>query len=171
MKRLMTLLAGISLCAASSVFAHDYKVDNLEIDHPWSRATVAAVPTGAVYFVVNNPGTTMDRLVSVSTPVANTSELHTHIKDGELMRMRKVDAIEIAPASRVALEPGGLHVMLMGLKEPLVKGKAFPLTLVFEEAGPVTVEVAVQGISELAPSQGSSDHNSSGHGAHSGHKH
>ena len=73
--------------------------------------------------MVNNPGTTMDR-PRFGIYAGRQLRTSTHIKDGELMRMRKVDAIE-APASRVALEPGGLHVMLMGLKEPLVKSLSF----------------------------------------------
>ncbi|WP_051303362.1 copper chaperone PCu(A)C [Comamonas composti] len=161
MKRLITLATAIALCAAGTAFAHGYKAGPIEIDHPWSRATVAAVPTGVVYFVLRNPSQEEDRLVAVSTPAAEKAELHTHIRDGDVMRMRKVDAVEVAPASTTALEPGGLHVMLIGLKQPLVKGKAFPLTLVFEEAGPVTVQVDVQGATDKAPS-----HTGSGRDGH-----
>ncbi|MDY0071646.1 MAG: copper chaperone PCu(A)C [Thauera sp.] len=161
MKRLLKFAATMALCGAGVAFAHGYKAGSIEIEHPWSRATVAAVPTGVVYFVLRNPSQQEDRLVSVSTPVADKAELHTHIREGNVMKMRHVDAIEIAPASTTALEPGGLHVMLLGLKQPLVKGKAFPLTLVFGEAGPVTVQVDVQGASDKAPS-----HTGSGHEGH-----
>ncbi|WP_129243637.1 copper chaperone PCu(A)C [Achromobacter veterisilvae] len=161
MKRLIKLATAIALCASGAAFAHGYKAGPIEIDHPWSRATVPAVPTGVVYFVLRNPSQDEDRLVSVSTPVAEKAELHTHIRDSDVMRMRKVDSIEIAPVSTTALEPGGLHVMLIGLKQPLVKGKAFPLTLVFEEAGPVTVQVDVQGTTDKAPA-----HTGSGQDGH-----
>lgn len=161
MKRLIKLVAAVALCTAGTAFAHGYKAGPIEIEHPWSRATVAAVPTGVVYFVLRNPSQAEDRLVSASTPVAEKAELHTHIREGDVMRMRQVDAIEITPSSTTALEPGGLHVMLVGLKQPLVKGKAFPLTLVFEEAGPVTVQVDVQGTTDKAPS-----HTGSGHDGH-----
>ncbi|MBP2232607.1 copper(I)-binding protein [Azospirillum agricola] len=69
-----------------------------------------------------------------------------------VMKMRPVDVIEVTPGSPTALQPGGLHIMLLGLKQPLVKGKAFPLTLTFEKAGPVTVQVDVQGAGAAAPS-------------------
>ena len=101
--------------------------------------------------------------MSASTPVANKAELHTHIKDGDVMKMREVQSIEIGPHSKVMLKPGGLHVMLMGLKEPLVKGSHFPLTLVFEKAGKMTVDVSVEGVAAMG--------DDGGHGMHGGMKH
>lgn len=161
MKRILTFIAMLALCSAGTAFAHGYKAGLIEIEHPWSRATIAAVPHGVVYFVLRNPGKEGDRLVSVSSPVAAKSTLHASVQEGGVVRMVHVDAIEIAPESATKLEPGGLHVMLTGLKQPLVKGKAFPLTLVFEGAGPVTVHVDVQGAAALAPS-----HTGGGEGGH-----
>ncbi|OXR48415.1 hypothetical protein PuT2_13380 [Pusillimonas sp. T2] len=154
MKSLLNITAAALFCWMSVVQAHGYKAGAIEIDHPWSRATVEAVPTGAVYLTLRNSGGTADRLVGVSTPVAKKAELHTHIKDGELVRMRQINAIELAASSSVTLESGGLHIMLIGLKHALIKGKSFPLTLVFEEAGPVVVQVDVQGITDLSPAHG-----------------
>jgi len=96
-KSLHTLAATVLLCCASTAFAHGYKVGPIEIDHPWSRATVPVVPTGVVYFVLRNTSAEEDRLLSVSTPAAEKAELHTHIRDGDMLRMRQVDAIDIAP--------------------------------------------------------------------------
>jgi len=158
MKRLLKLATILILCGAGSAFAHGGKVGPIKIDHPWSRATVPVVPTGVAYFVLRNSSQEGDRL----------PELHTHIHEGDVVRMRKLDAIEIAPASTVALEPGGLHVMLIKLKQPLVKGQSFPLTLVFERAGSVTIQVDVRDITDTSSSQTSHGHGGHGHG---GHKH
>jgi periplasmic copper chaperone A len=83
--------------------------------------------------------------------VADKAELHTNIDDNGVMRMRRVDAAEIAPGSSTRLTPSGLHMMLVGLKQSLKKGTAFPLTLVFEKAGKMTVQVAVQGPGDKEP--------------------
>lgn len=144
MKTILRFFAALAVFAATTAFAHDYTVGSIKIDHPWSRATVAGIPNGVSYFVLENQGDTDDRLLAVSSPVADKVELHTHIRDGEVMRMRHVDDIAVPAGESVALEPGGLHVMLMGLKQPLEEGKNFPLTLEFEHAGSVTVDVVVQ---------------------------
>lgn len=161
MKRLVIIAAtAAALLSAGAALAHGFKVGTVEIDHPWSRATAPGAPNGATYFTLNNTGAEADRLLSASSPAAAKVELHTHMMDNGVMRMRPVDAIEVTPGSPTTLAPGGLHVMLLGLKQPLVKGKAFPLTLVFEKGGPVTVQVDVQGAGDTAPS----------HGGHDGHK-
>lgn len=151
MKRFLVAATALVLFGTTAAFAHGYKAGLIEIDHPWARATASSAPTGAAYFVLNNTGKEDDRLLSASTPVAEKAELHTHLMDNGVMKMRPVNAIEVSPGSPTTLAPGGLHVMLTGLKQPLVKGKAFPLTLVFEKAGPTTVQVDVQGAGETAP--------------------
>jgi copper(I)-binding protein len=148
--RILVPLAVAGLIAGSAL-AHGFKAGSLEIEHPWARATAPSARTGAVYLTVNNTGAEADRFVSASTPVAEHTELHTTINDNGVMRMRAVDSLEVAPGSPATLAPGALHLMLMGLKEPLTKGKAFALTLTFEKAGPVTVQVAVQGAGDTAP--------------------
>lgn len=144
MKTILRFFAALAFFSATTAFAHDYTVGSIKIDHPWSRATVAGIPNGVSYFVLENQGDVDDRLLSVSSPVADKAELHTHIRDGEVMRMRQVEDIAVPAGESVALKPGGLHVMLMGLKEPLKEGNKFPLTLEFEQAGSVTVDVVVQ---------------------------
>lgn len=146
---------------------HEYAIGEMKVSHPRSRATPPNAPAGVVYFEVVNAGSA-DRLVAVKGEVSQTIELHTHIKDGDVMRMRKVEAIDIAAGETTKLEPGGLHVMLIGLNEPLTEGQAFPLTLVFEEAGEVEVEVHTHGAGG-----GHMDHSGHGHGGHGdgGHSH
>ncbi|AWB08345.1 hypothetical protein A6A40_25245 (plasmid) [Azospirillum humicireducens] len=144
-------LAALMMFAAGTALAHGYKAGSIEIEHPWARATAPSAQNGAAYLVLNGMGKENDRLLSAATPVAEKAELHTHLMDNGIMKMRPVDAIEVTPGSPTALQPGGLHIMLLGLKQPLVKGKAFPLTLTFEKAGPVTVQVDVQGAGAAAP--------------------
>ncbi|WP_375593491.1 copper chaperone PCu(A)C [Algihabitans albus] len=139
-------VAGFCLLAlaTATAIAHDYKVGAISIDHPWARASMGMAKAGAAYMVLTNDGSAPDRLVSASAEVADAVELHTHLMEDGVMRMRQVQAIEVAPGAPSVLEPGGLHVMLIGLKEPLTAGESFPMTLTFEQAGEITVEVAVE---------------------------
>ena len=116
--------------------------------------------------MLKNEGKTADRLLSAASPAAAKVELHAHINDNGVMRMREVNAIDLAPDATVKLAPGGLHVMLLGLTEPLKKGKAVPLTLTFEKAGSVTVEVAVQGAGDLKADHEGMDHEHHDHDHH-----
>lgn len=134
------------LIASASAHAHDFRLGDLKIDHPWSRATAPAQANGVAYAVIENTGSEADRLVSASTDLAGTVEIHLNTVDAQgVMRMRQVEGgIEIPAGGKVALEPGSWHVMLMGLRRPLAEGELFPLTLVFEKAGETTVEVKVE---------------------------
>ncbi|TWA77756.1 copper(I)-binding protein [Azospirillum brasilense] len=154
MKKHALLLAALVALTAGPVLAHGFKAGPVDIEHPWARATAPSAPNGSAYMVLSTHGPDSDRLLSASTPVADKAELHTHLMDNGVMKMRQVDAIEVSPGSPTALQPGGLHVMLFGLKQPLAPGKAFPLTLTFEKAGPVTVQVDVQSAGSAAPSHG-----------------
>jgi copper(I)-binding protein len=118
------------------------KAGDIAIDQPFARATPAKV--GGVFLTLKNNGGTADKLLKAASPVAGNVELHTHIKDGDAMRMRAVENIPVPAKGQTALEPGGYHIMLIGLKQPLKEGGSFPLTLTFEKAGSVTVTVPVQ---------------------------
>jgi copper(I)-binding protein len=146
--RAFALLALLSM--ASPAWAHDYKLGALEIGHPWSRATPPSAPTGAGYLSVKNTGTTPDRLLSVSSPAAGAVQVHDMKMDGSVMRMRELDGpLEIKPGETVTLAPGGMHLMMMGLKEPLTQGERVPLTLVFEKAGKIDVDLAVEAMGAM----------------------
>lgn len=131
-----------ALAVASPVSAHDYTLGDLKIVHPWAR--VSAVQNGAAYMTITAQGGAGDRLVAAASPAANRAELHTHIMEGNVMRMRQVQGIDVKPGETATLKPGGFHVMLLGLKQPLVEGQSFPLTLTFEKGGRIDVEVKVQ---------------------------
>lgn len=129
-------LAGIAQAQSSSD-------GSIEIVAPWARATAASVPTGGAFLTIINKGATDDRLVSASTPVAGMAEPHLTLDDNGVSKMVPVPAIEVKAGQKVALAPGGYHIMLKDLKAPLVEGQSFPLTLVFDKAGKIDVMVKV----------------------------
>lgn len=140
----------LALCA-TPLAAHETEAGVLRVDHAWARATAGMAKVGAAYVTVINDGAEMDRLVGAATPVAAKAELHTVVMEGSVMSMRPVEAVEVHPGEPVVLRPGGIHVMLMGLKHPLKEGEMFPLTLTFEHGGPVEVDVMVQKAGSMGP--------------------
>ena len=139
------LLAALLLpvCAAN---ADDYKAGDLLVSDPWSQELPPNAPTVAAYFVIHNTGATPDRLLSADTPVADKAELHEHVMQGDLMKMQQVPSVAVPAKGDLTFAPMAYHVMLLGLKDRslLADGKQFPLTLTFEKAGKVEVEVSVQ---------------------------
>jgi hypothetical protein len=115
-----------------------------QIADAWARATPAAARSGAVYMRVTNPGVTVDQIIGASSPAAEKVELHEHVMDGNVMRMRPVEAIEVKPRETVVFAPTGLHVMLIGLKAPLRDGDKLSVTLRFKIAGPVELTVPIR---------------------------
>lgn len=156
-------LAALLACALPS-FAHEYKAGDLTIGHPWSRELPPNAPAGAAYFTLHNQGTQADRLLGASTPRAQKSELHTHVHQNGLMKMQQIPAVDIPAHGEVTFQPGGNHVMLFGLDKPLKAGEQFPLTLQFEKAGKVEVQVKV----ESADSHGMGHGMPMQHGNHQG---
>jgi periplasmic copper chaperone A len=141
--RLMITLLVVTLLAGGAQ-AHDYKLGTLEIGHPWARATPPTAPAGGGYLTITNTGTAPDRLVGIKSPAAATIQVHEMKMEGNVMRMREVEGgLEIPAGATVTLAPGGVHLMMMGLKAPLKQGERVPLTLVFEKAGSIDVELAV----------------------------
>ena len=114
----------------------------LEIRTPWARATPGQAQNGAAYLTIVSP--TSDRLTEASSPVAKKAELHTMSMEGGVMRMRPLTAIDIPAGQTVTLSPGGTHIMLLGLTQPLREGQSFPLTLSFDHAGPRQVTVVIE---------------------------
>ncbi len=154
----LTVLAWAAL--AGGALAHEYKIGDLTVEHPWARASIGAAKAGAAYLIIVNEGAAPDRLVAVASPVAKRTQLHTHLIEDGVAKMRPVEALEVAPGAPTVLQPGGLHIMLMGLKAPLEEGGLFPLTLTFERAGTVEVEVYID-----SPTAGTeSDHEGHGEG-------
>lgn len=146
---LAALVLLLLLACIPGAFAHEFKVGDLEIEHPWSRATPPGAKVAGGYFTVVNKGSAADRLLSISSDISDKAELHQMgVKDG-VMTMRPVEGgLEIPAGGKVALKPGAYHLMFTGLKRQPKQGEKFPATLTFEKAGSVTVEFAVEGMGE-----------------------
>lgn len=155
MFRRLSLAAAALVIAAVPAFAEPVSVGNLSIDGPWSRASAGPARAGAAFMTITNNGPVIDRLLSATADdTARRVELHTHINDNGVMRMRQVVAIDLPPGQTVTLQPGGLHIMMMELVAPLAEGASFPLTLSFEKAGSVTVDVPVQAAGAMGGGMG-----------------
>jgi copper(I)-binding protein len=143
----LALAFGATLAHAED--AMSYKVGALQITQPWSRATPKGAEVAGAYFKITNTGTTPDRLVGGSSPVAGRFEIHEMSMDNGVMKMRPVpNGLEIKPGESVELKPGAYHVMMLDLKQPLNKGDHVKATLKFEKAGPVDIEYNVVGVGE-----------------------
>lgn len=145
-----TLLAAAAAIVALPAVAQDTRVGGITIGAPWTRAA-GANANGAGFMTLRNGGPEPDRLISAASPAARVVELHTHIREGDVMRMRPVQDIPVPAGQAVELRPGGLHIMLIGLTAPLQVGSRVPLTLRFERAGEVRVELAVQAAGARGP--------------------
>jgi hypothetical protein len=171
----------------SPVTAHEFEVGYLLISHPHAKPSIPPVTNGVGFLAITNRGETGDTLVNASTPAAESVEIHAHTMDGDVVQMRKLDNIDVASGETVKFESGGLHLMLIGLTEPLKKGAAFPLTLSFSTAGDVEVSFHVEAPHDPSPDTpgpethddhsahganiGASQDAHSGHDAHDTHKH
>ncbi|NWH07505.1 MAG: copper chaperone PCu(A)C [Alphaproteobacteria bacterium] len=137
-------LPALVLAGAIAAGAHEYKLGAIEIDHPWTRPTATGQQVGAGFMTLKNTGTEADRLIGAESAASEKVELHEHIHEGDVVKMRPVEAIALAPQAAVKLEPGGYHLMLIGLKAPISEGAMIPVTLIFEKAGRVDVELMSQ---------------------------
>ena len=146
--------------------AHEYKLGELEIGHPWSRETPAGAKVAGGYLTVTNHGKEADRLIAVSSDISEKGEIHEMAVNDGVMTMRQLpDGLEVAPGEKIELKPGSYHLMFMGLKAQPKKGERFAGTLTFEKAGKVDVEFAVDAMGGEPEHHG--DHGS--HGAEDGH--
>ncbi len=123
-----------------------FAADTIVVSDAWLRASLGKVPTTAAYFKVENRGAAPDKLLSISTTAAGMAHLHESVETNGVAQMRPVPSIELKPGQSVVLAPGGLHVMVMNLKAPLIAGEKVPLVLRFEKAGEVKVEAEVRGL-------------------------
>lgn len=157
-------LAGLLLTgAAGADHGVTGSVGAVEVSGAWARASAGAAGAAAAYLEIVNTGPTDDRLLSAASPAAQRVELHTHVMEDGVARMREVPGIDLPVGDTVALAPGGLHIMLMELPEPLVPEMAITLELTFEQAGTLTLEAV--------PVRPITARDSGGHGDSDGHDH
>jgi copper(I)-binding protein len=149
MKRL--LIAPLLILLSGAAAAHEVKVGNLAIVHPWARATAGAAKNGAVYMRIENQGDTDDRLIAMTTAAAARVEMHTHIEENGTAMMRLVEAIDLPAHGVTEFKPGHYHVMLIGVDPPLREFDTFVMTLEFATAGKIDVEVYVEAAGATEP--------------------
>ena len=128
---------------AEQAAAHEQILGDLVLHHAWARATPAGAKSGAAYVEIENKGDQPDRLLGVTSTVATKAALHQMSMENDVMAMQPAGALDIPAHARVALKLHGPHIMLMGLKQPLKEGSTFPMTLTFEKAGSVDLQVVV----------------------------
>lgn len=155
MKKTTTALAFAALVASlftASARADDVKAGDLVISQAWTRATPGGAKTGGGYLTIENKGSAPDKLVSASADAAGKVEVHEMAMNNGIMTMRPLnDGLGIDPGKTVKLAPGGYHLMLMDLKNPLKQGDKVPVTLQFEKAGKVAVTLDVEGVGAQGP--------------------
>jgi copper(I)-binding protein len=155
MKSIPRTLCGILFLGAlmsASARAEEVKAGDLVITQGWSRATPGGAKVGGGYLTIENKGSTADRLIGGSAEIAGKVQLHEMAMNNGVMTMRPLDkGLSIEPGKTVKLAPGGLHLMLLDLKNPLKQGDKVPVTLEFEKAGKVSVSLDVQGVGAQGP--------------------
>jgi copper(I)-binding protein len=145
-KRISNLLIGLLALAGLASCGGPAAGPKIEVEGAWARPSPQMAGAGAAYMVLKNKGNEADRLLSAETPMAEAVELHESFMDeNDVMKMRPLEggAIEVPAGGQAELKPGGMHIMLINLAEPLKTGTTIPLTLSFEKSGKIEVEVAV----------------------------
>lgn len=168
-----TVLAGLTAMGCLVAVSGPLMAETMNHDHgpimikaPFARASAsAASKSGAAYMQIMNMGDTADRLIAAKGDAAAMIQLHTHImKDGAMTMTEIEGGVEIPAGGHAEFKPGAEHIMLMGLHAPLVKGETLHLTLVFEKAGEIAIEVPIMEVGAKGAGMGhSGDH--SGHGS------
>jgi len=137
--------------SAAVALAPEYKLGDLEIVHPWARATIGQSKNSVAFMTIENHGSQPDGLLRAISPVAAKVELHEHKIENDIAQMRSVETVDLPAGGSVQLKPGGVHLMLIDLNRKLVEYDSFPLTLVFERAGQIEIDVEVEGPGAAEP--------------------
>ena len=143
-RRALLLIAALPLLS----FAAD---GALRIDDPYVRLVPPNAPASAAFMVISNSGSAPRQLLKAQSPVAKTVELHTHVNDHGVMKMRPVASIAVESHGQVELKPGSYHIMLIDLKQPLNEGDTVPLALFFDDGSSQQINAPVRKIQAAAP--------------------
>ena len=158
--RPVSLLAALLAAALpmTPAVADDPAAPGVTVAHAWARATPGGSTVGVAYLEITAASGVSDRLVGVETPAAARAEIHTHLMEDGVMKMRHVETIALKPGGKALLAPHGDHIMLMDLKAPLKEGDHIKLKLMFETAGAIDVEADVAAIGATAPAGDGGEH-------------
>ena len=158
MKLFKLALTVVAILFAAATQAQIVKVGNITIDGAYTRATVQGQKVAGGFMTISSVGIA-DQLISGASPIADEIQLHTMSMDGNVMKMRQVNSIEVPSNSSVELKPGGLHLMFIGIKSPLIGGAAVPVKLKFAKAGEVEIKLSVNAMAtETSSTHGTSKH-------------
>ncbi|MAN47717.1 MAG: hypothetical protein CMF04_16190 [Hyphomonas sp.] len=127
------------------------ELSTVRVEQPWARASIGASRPAVAYLTLINEGEDPVRIVGFEAPVAGQAEPHRTVAENGMMRMQPAGTLDVPAGERIVLEPGGLHLMLMDLAEPLEEGESFPLTVRFEDGAHVTVTIPVLGVGARGP--------------------
>ena len=136
----MSLLAA-SLMFSASVLAG--AADNVSVQDPYVRLAPPNAPATGAFMVIKNNGDKDVKVVKADNPVSKVTELHTHLNEGGVMKMRPVPSIEVKAKGEAVLKPGGLHVMMIDIKAPMKEGDVVPITLSFDDGSTKQVDAKV----------------------------
>lgn len=139
----LTWILPLIFLLGAQAYAQTSGQNTVVVERPWARATPAGAKNGAAYLTLINNGNARDSLLSATTPAAEKVQFHSASEENGVSHMREMHAVEVAPGARVTFSPGGMHIMVVGLKQPLKEGQTFPLSLTFEKAGKVDVTVSI----------------------------
>jgi periplasmic copper chaperone A len=157
----VVIAAGLAAASTAQAQAHDYMAGSLKIHHPWTRVTPDGAQAAGGFMTITNTGADTDTLVGGTFVLSAKFEIHEMSMTDGVMKMRQLEkGIVIKPGETVELKPGGLHTMLIGLKQPLRDGEKVKGTLVFEKAGTVEVDYKVEPLGTRAPGSAGHDHGS-----------
>jgi periplasmic copper chaperone A len=152
MIRKSLLLAAMLTILSGAAAAETYTAGTIEVSNPWARATPKGAQVGGAFMTITNKGTEPDRLVGISSAVASKIEVHQMSMDSGVMAMRPVaGGLEIKPGQTVEFRPDSFHLMLMGLKQPLIQGQHLKATLEFAKAGKLEIDYAVEAVGAQGP--------------------
>ncbi|RXH42596.1 copper chaperone PCu(A)C [Bradyrhizobium zhanjiangense] len=154
MKRPFKLILSIALAliAGAQVNAQTSSASSVVVERPWARATPGGAKTGAAYLTLINNGEAPDQLLGATTPVADKVQFHSTTEENGMSRMREMPVVDLVPHAKTTFDPGGMHIMLVDLKQPLKEGQTFSLSLTFAKAGKVDVTVPIAKVGAMRPS-------------------
>ena len=151
MNLIRSLFAGALLSSAALTL----NAAGLEVGDPYVRAVPPGQPNSAVFMSLRNTSAAARALIGAESPDAEVVELHTHVEEEGMMRMRRIERIALPAGERLTLQPGGLHVMLIGLRSELTPGRTVELTLIQDDGERLTIRAPVR---PIAPPHGSGGH-------------
>lgn len=138
----LAVAAALITVGAVAALAHAAEPE-IGLSNAWARPTLGGGRTTAAYVTITNSGSNADRLTAVDAPGAGSVEIHTAGMENGVMRMRRLEGLDIPAGETVAMAPGGYHIMIIDVEEPVQVGSTVPLTLTFETAGNVTIDATV----------------------------